>query len=74
MKWTKEPPKLNGFYWIRYPRDEMKPELVTIVEIDNNSSEYGSVYMIGNDLPSTFDELKDVEWWQQKIQEPNDGE
>lgn len=40
MKWTKEPPKLNGFY----PRDGMKPELVTIVEIDNNSSEYGSAY------------------------------
>ncbi len=70
MKWTKEPPKLNGFYWIRYPREGMRQELVTIVEIDNSFPEYGPIHFIGNEFPSTFDELKDVEWWSQKIQEP----
>lgn len=43
MKWTKEHPTLNGFYWIRYPRDGMKAELVTIVEVDN--SEQSPVFM-----------------------------
>lgn len=69
MKWTKEPPKLNGFYWIRYPRNGMKQELITIVEIDDEDR---PIHMIGDDFSIAFDELNDVEWWPQRIQEPQD--
>lgn len=63
MKWTKEPPKLKGYYWAQIDFGAV-PEIVEVESEDCVWRMSCGVQLSVNDI---------VLWWPQKIQEPNDG-
>lgn len=72
LKWTSEPPKATGWYWIRINGDE--PDIVCINQYEEQGKKYLTMSAVGKNYAILIESLtsKSTYEWAGPIPEPEE--